>query len=239
MDGVQLFVRIARELAEQPDHTHAMQRLVELAMQLAGCDVAAVWEIAPAGAPVLRAVTDAVLGQALDSILTQVDEGVAHHALATRSTVVMADLASEQRWPVYRAAILKLGLPIRSAVAYSLDVGEADFGALALYSAKPHFFSDEVLLDIGGVLAEHAAIALEATYAVDKAAHLETALESNRRIGMALGILMAEHKLTEHQAFDLLRTASQRNHVKLRELAEQVILTGEAPTWPAARRRPT
>src|SRR6185437_71296 len=98
MDGIQLFVRIARDLAEQPDHPHAVQRLVELAVQLVGCDVAAVWEIAPGRSPMLRAATDAVLGEALDSVLTQVDEGIAHDALACRCTVVMADIATEQRW---------------------------------------------------------------------------------------------------------------------------------------------
>jgi GAF domain-containing protein len=238
MDGVQLFARIARELAEQPDHAHSVQRLVELAVQLVGCDMAAVWELTPSRATVLRATTDAVLGRALDSILTTVDEGIARQALATRSTIVMEDLALERRWPSYRAAVVDSNLPIRSAVVYSLDVGELDLGALALYSGKPGFFGDEMPVDIGGVLAEHAAIALEATYALDKAGHLEAALESNRKIGMAIGILMAEHKLTGHQAFDLLRTASQCNHVKLRELAEHVVLTGEAPSWPTGRRRP-
>jgi AmiR/NasT family two-component response regulator len=38
---------------------------------------------------------------------------------------------------------------------------------------------------------------------------------------------MARHKVTDTQAFDMLRTASQRRHVKLRELAEDVLLTGE------------
>jgi GAF domain-containing protein len=238
MDGAHLFARIARDLAEQPDHGHAVQRLTELAVQLVGCDAAAVWERVSTGWLALRAATDSVLGQALDSILTGLDEGIAHEALATRSTVVMQDLATEQRWPKYRAAVLERGLPFRSAVVYSLDVGDTDLGALALYAAKPGFFSDEFLLDTGGVLADHAAIAFEAAVASDRADHLELALESNRRIGMAIGILMATHKLTDLQAFDLLRLASQRNHLKLREIAEHVVLTGATPAWPAERRRP-
>jgi transcriptional regulator with GAF, ATPase, and Fis domain len=238
MEGVHLFARIARELAEQPDHARAVQRLAQLAVQLVGCDVVAVWEITSAGTTVLRAATDSVSGEALDSILTGVDEGIAHQALATRSTVLMQDLTTEQRWPNYRAAILERNLPICSAVVYSLDVGDSDLGALALYSTKPHFFSDERLVDIGGVLADHAAIALDATFASDKANNLQSALESNRKIGMAIGILMAEHRLTEQQAFDLLRTASQRNHVKLREIADRVVLTGATPTWSTTRRPP-
>jgi DNA-binding response OmpR family regulator len=44
----------------------------------------------------------------------------------------------------------------------------------------------------------------------DKAANLELALASNRQIGAAMGILMSQLRLTDEQAFDLLRKASQR-----------------------------
>ncbi|NYJ06693.1 ANTAR domain-containing protein [Petropleomorpha daqingensis] len=58
-------------------------------------------------------------------------------------------------------------------------------------------------------------------------AHLEKALASNRRIGMAIGILMARHGLTEDQAFAALRLLSNRRNVKLHVLAEQIIYAGE------------
>jgi AmiR/NasT family two-component response regulator len=56
---------------------------------------------------------------------------------------------------------------------------------------------------------------------------LQRALVSNRRIGMAMGILMERHRLTEEQAFDRLRGLSQRSNVKLRDVAEQLIYTGD------------
>jgi len=63
--------------------------------------------------------------------------------------------------------------------------------------------------------------------AESKAADLERALVSNRRIGMAIGILMARRGLTEEQAFQCLRDESQRRNIKLRELAETVVYTGD------------
>jgi AmiR/NasT family two-component response regulator len=45
-----------------------------------------------------------------------------------------------------------------------------------------------------------------------------------------MGILMASHKITADAAFDLLRNASQRGHVKLREVAKDVVLTGQLPS---------
>ena len=56
--------------------------------------------------------------------------------------------------------------------------------------------------------------------------NLEFALQSNRQIGIAIGILMARHKLTSDVAFDLLVVASQRAHRKIRDLAADVIETG-------------
>jgi hypothetical protein len=58
-------------------------------------------------------------------------------------------------------------------------------------------------------------------------ANLERALQSNRRIGMALGVLMARYRLTEQQAFDLLRRQSSLRNVKLAAIAEEIVYTGE------------
>jgi AmiR/NasT family two-component response regulator len=62
--------------------------------------------------------------------------------------------------------------------------------------------------------------------AEDRAASLERALASNRRIGIAVGILMCRHQLTADQAIEILKTNSQQRNVKVRELAETVIYTG-------------
>ena len=56
--------------------------------------------------------------------------------------------------------------------------------------------------------------------------NLEHGLMSNRRIGMAIGVLLTIRHLTDRQAFDELREESMRRNVKLRDLAEQVIYTG-------------
>jgi hypothetical protein len=61
----------------------------------------------------------------------------------------------------------------------------------------------------------------------EKVANLEQALASNRDIGVAMGILSAHHSIRPDEAFELLRVASQHTNRKLRELAAEVIQTGE------------
>lgn len=64
----------------------------------------------------------------------------------------------------------------------------------------------------------------------EKIANLETALVTARRIGAALGVLMEREKLTDVQAFDRLRAASQHRHMKLRDVADWLVQTGELPS---------
>jgi len=52
---------------------------------------------------------------------------------------------------------------------------------------------------------------------------LEVARDSNRRIGMAMGIVMRQRQVDEPLAFDALRRISQNTNRKLRDVAEDVI----------------
>ena len=73
---------------------------------------------------------------------------------------------------------------------------------------------------------------LELAAAAERAEHLERALVNSRRIGMALGILMERHRLTEAQAFDQLTGISSRRNVKLHQVAEDLVYTGEPDAEP-------
>jgi curved DNA-binding protein CbpA len=52
---------------------------------------------------------------------------------------------------------------------------------------------------------------------------LRIARDSNRRIGMALGMVMNQLHVNDEQAFDVLRRISQNTNRKLRDVAEDVI----------------
>lgn len=65
--------------------------------------------------------------------------------------------------------------------------------------------------------------------ALQQIRHLERALETNRDIGAAVGIVMSTCKLTKDEAFDALRRVSQQHNRKLSLVAEQVLLTGVLP----------
>ena len=96
------------------------------------------------------------------------------------------------------------------------------------YVVKP-FHPTELLARIR----VHVELARLREYAInqaqDEAANLRVALSSNRQIGAALGIIMQRYQIDNDQSFTLLRSASQRLNRKLRDIADDVVRTGDLP----------
>lgn len=82
---------------------------------------------------------------------------------------------------------------------------------------------------------DHAIIAtLEADGVVrrEQVENLTQALKSSRTIGAAIGIIMANRGLTEAEAFRALVTFSQHTNRKVRDLAQDIVSTGDVAGLP-------
>jgi AmiR/NasT family two-component response regulator len=62
-----------------------------------------------------------------------------------------------------------------------------------------------------------------------KSAQLHSALATREMIGQAQGILMERERISPDQAFDILRRASQHLNLKLRDVAQALVDTGDRP----------
>lgn len=113
-------------------------------------------------------------------------------------------------------------------LSYRLNTGlpaEQLLASLNIYSDRAAAFDDGAAA-IGLLLATHGALAIAAERHRERAVNLERALESSRVIGIAVGVLMSQHKVSRSEAFDLLRIASQNSNRKVRDVASQVALAG-------------
>ena len=147
------------------------------------------------------------------------------------SDVMLPDRSGLELVKLMRANSTLMQIPVilltaragAESAAEGLQAGADD------YIVKP-FTASELLARVR----THYELAKLREYALDRAedkvANLERALASNRQIGAAMGILMARLNVTDEQAFDMLRKASQNRHRKLRDIAEEVTLTGEIPS---------
>lgn len=183
----------------------------------------------------------AELALAVDAIQYGTGAGPCLQAVHEATTVHAEDLTRERRWQPFVAAALA-ETPVRAVVSSSLADGGHPTVSLNLYAAEP-LTVDRAGRDALAAAAAACSVAMSAIEQRHRADHLERALASGRRIGAAIGILMVSMKLTEPQAFDALRVASQHSHRKLRDVAEDVLLTGELPSgsqgsWRALTPRP-
>ena len=74
--------------------------------------------------------------------------------------------------------------------------------------------------------ASHAGVALKG--AISEAG-MEKTIESRDVIGQAKGILMERCDLSAADAFDMLGALSREYNIPVRDLAEQIVTTGEIP----------
>jgi hypothetical protein len=167
-------------------------------------------------------------GFAVDNLQYKFGEGPCLEAITDNDLVHSLDLSADPRWPRFGpAAVAELG--IRSGYAVRLFLAQDDAaGALNFFATQPDGFT-ELDLAIGALLAAHIAQALRTLRLVPLVEQLEAALETNRRIGVAMGILMARQQLSTEQAFSQLRVASQHLNRKLHDIADEVTYTGELP----------
>jgi len=164
-----------------------------------------------------------------DAVQRELGYGPCVEAFDTCDAVYAApDLARDPRWPERgRRALAELGVAGMLSYRLALDTDNLA-GNLNLYAAQPRAFDDEALA-VGMLLATHGALAVAAATNRERAEHLMRALETSRDIGVAIGILMHQHKLTRSQAFDLLRIASQNSNRKVHDIAVDVADTGVLP----------
>ena len=221
------FGQLALSLADGADQPCTQRRLVEFAVRgIPGAEHASMTMIDGNRPPRTTAGTDELAYQ-WDQLQYEFGEGPCLGAITTNGVEIAPDLRTDTRWPRFAQAIVEQ-TPARSMLSFGLFLTEQNRAGLNLYATRPGAFTDQSTAT-GSMFAAYASIALLAAARHETANHLTRALETNREIGVAMGILMANGKLSSQQAFDQLRIASHNFNRKLRDIAADVAVTGVLP----------
>jgi len=222
------FSQLARSLFAAGNVEDTLAQVVGIALAtVEGCDFAGIFLVE--GDVVTNPVYSAPVVAEIDALQQRIGEGPCLDVIASGTIVYADDLADDHRWPGFGREVTLSG--IRSLMALPLLANGA-LGALNLYARYPRAFG---VVDRGRglLLAALAALAVSTARTHEdeerRAAHLHVALASREIIGQAQGILMERERITAEQAFDVLRRASQHLNVKLREVAQALVDTGERP----------
>lgn len=176
----------------------------------------------PEGRP--AAVASDKWAQDLDELQFEEHEGPCLDAYRTGNAFRVRDFESETRWPFYSKQAVRKGA--NSMVSVPLTAQGNVVGALNLYSRTTNAFDAEATA-LAHVVAGQVGLASQVSAAFfrhrDLADQLADAMKSRAIIEQAKGIVMADRRCDAEEAFAILREMSQRDHRKLRDVAQGVV----------------
>ena len=219
------FAHLAIELHDAPGVEETIDAVVQFALQALSCTYAGVALYARSSQPEVVAVTDPVVADVYNLQINS-QNGPLVTALRDRTTILIRDTLTDDRWPDWAEKVAGLG--VRSVLDVPLATGHetrSTVGVLGLYSATPDAFSEDDEA-IAHILARHASVA------VASARHEETmsqAVDARKLVGQAMGILMERFDVDGDRAFAILKRYSQDTNTKLRDVAQQLIDTRKLP----------
>ena len=212
---------MARDLLAQDSVDATLERITTCAVEIVeGCDAAGILVLHGTRVETL-APTDGLVVRS-DQLQERLGEGPGFDA-ALRSQPVyrIQDFAEPQEgWSGFARQAGALG--IGSMMSFLLYTREEELGSLNLYAWRPTAFTQSSETT-GWLLASHAAVAFSSARTADQLQH---ALATRHTIGEAMGILIERRKISEDDAFDVLRRVSQERNIKLRDIARQICESG-------------
>lgn len=170
--------------------------------------------------------------QSMDEIQYAFGDGPCMTASREQEVVHVPDLDTEDRWPQYAATVREQGVQSILALPFELD-GDTR-AALNLYSHRSRRF-DARAMELARDFVNHTSLALKLAVRVahfsDTAANLLATLETRTGIDVAVGIIMAQNRCSQDEAFGLLKSASSARNIKLHAVAAGVVESlGQGPT---------
>jgi hypothetical protein len=216
---------LAAELEPSASNDEALRTLTRSCLQVVPhAESAGITCVSSKGFESVAATSE--LAERVDQIQFELRSGPCVDAAVQETIYRTDDLRSDPRWPEFgRRASEETG--VLSMLSYRLFFEDDDdlAAALNVYSTEAGAFDDTAQM-AGLAASTFGAELITSRRRRAEIAHLERALASNREIGAAIGVLMAQHRVTRQQAFDLLRMASQNTHRKLVDIAHDVVDTG-------------
>jgi putative methionine-R-sulfoxide reductase with GAF domain len=229
---------LSRFLVSECSLGDTLQRIAEIAIEaLPSAQMAGISMLDEAGKVTTGIFTDRAAPE-IDSAQYATGRGPCLEAWRSRKPVRIDDMAEAADGVYAEFAAAALAHSVQSTLSLPLAVGDVGVGALNMYAHVAQGFSveDEAM---GADIATAAAVVMvnASAYWVtyELGVNLETALRSRAEIEQAKGMLMAQSPtLDADGAFEHLRAASQRENVKVRDIASRIVNREQPPAPPAA-----
>jgi transcriptional regulator with GAF, ATPase, and Fis domain len=214
---------LADALSDEQDFQVVLDQACQQVIQaVPGVDMASVTMVRDGRAETLAATDSRIISLDVDQY--RAGEGPSLQAVMTGELVRIEVDRAQDRWPVFTEAARQAG--IGSFLSAPLPIDREFTGSVNCYGLQRHGFRqlDAQLLALYTTAVKAALRSVRRYHqARDLTEHLRSALTSRAVIDQAKGVLMAVHSIDADTAFALLVGQSQRENVKLRDLAARLV----------------
>jgi transcriptional regulator with GAF, ATPase, and Fis domain len=154
----------------------------------------------------------------------EVHEGPCISCMQSGRPAVSGSLGSDRRWPHFGGRVARMG--VHSVLALPLAVNDQVIGAINSYAHDRDAFAEHAVA-LGTQFAVPAAVSVFNAQLLastrQRTTQLQEALRTRAVIDQAIGIVRSRSGGTAQEAFERLSRISQKEHIKLADVAEQLV----------------
>ncbi|MGB2600682.1 MAG: GAF domain-containing protein [Candidatus Omnitrophota bacterium] len=197
-----------------------LKLIVSLTASVMNAKTCALWLLDDETKELRIRATQALSKEYLKERALKVGEGIVGLVAKEKEPVIIPDVIEDER---YKQKTLAQKEGFVSMLSVPMLVKDKVIGVINVYTVEKHDFTKSDINLLSGV-ANQAAVAIENTELMVKTKVIQEELETRKKVEKAKGILMKEQKLSEDEAFRLMRKSSMDKRVNMKEIAGAIIL---------------
>lgn len=203
-----------------------LKLIVSLTANVMKAKICALWLLDQKTGELKIRATQAMGQEYLRERRIMVGEGIVGMVAKDKKPIVIENVMEAAR---YKEKELARKEKLVSMLSVPMMIKKRVVGVINLYTTTVYEFTKSDI-DLLSTIANQAAVAIENTELIVKTKVIQEELDARKKIEKAKGILMKEQKISEEEAFSLIRKSSMDKRVHMKEIAEAIILSYEVRT---------
>jgi len=197
-----------------------LKLVVSLTASVMKAKICALWLLDEKTKELKIRATQAMSREYLKERSIKLGEGIVGLVAQEKMPIAIVDVLKDKRYKEKELA-KKEGLV--SMLSVPMLVKNRVIGVVNCYTTEPYTFTEHDI-QLLSTVADQAAVAIENTELMVKTTVIQEELETRKKVERAKGLLMREQKITEEDAYNLLRKSSMDKRLPMKDIADAIIL---------------
>lgn len=212
--------RVSSTIASDMYLEDILRIIVAMTAEVMGAKISSLMLLNDKGDQLKLVATQSLSKEYLNKPPVKVGQSISGKAVSEKKAITVLDVKKD---PDYMFPVIAKKEGLCSMLAVPLIVKNKVIGVLNCYTSQRHRFTPGEIKLVSAV-GNQAAIAILNKKLQEEKSSLEDKLKERKVIEKAKGLLMAEQKFSEEEAFSRIRKMSMDNRKSMRDVAEAIIL---------------